>query len=396
MQRRADHGTGESQPFGTVALHLGTQHQFRAGVSHGLFDRQVVVGDEGLQAQLLGSCPHLPGQLPAVATQAHHLKAQFLACNLGGGDGMGGIAKNEHPLAREVGGIHRAGIPGQPRWLIKVRCLKPQQATELLDEGGGGTDPDRDGAHGGHAKAALQPTANRRCDFGIEADIGIGARDPLQIRWTGPQGRHHGHVDAAAIQQARDLADVVAAAEPEQAWAQQIHPGPAALLLPALGGGRGGAWGRNLLLEQTAHQLIQGFRRPPVFLLGVGRQIQAHHGDTPQSHASGEGTGLVLDQFCCAAFPHQQGFWLEALNRLVDGAFDELGGVAAQVPGLEGGVGDRRAFIPPFDHGEQQIGVGVSLGGMQHVVHALHGCGNPQRTHMGRAFVCPEGEFHGG
>ena len=125
MQRRADHRTGDPQPFGTVALHLGAQHQFRAGLGHGLFDRQVVVGDEGLQAQLLGSCAHLPGQFPAVAPQAHHLKAQFLARNLGGGDGMGGIAKNEHPLAREVGGIHRAGIPGQPGWLIKVRCLKP-------------------------------------------------------------------------------------------------------------------------------------------------------------------------------------------------------------------------------------------------------------------------------
>ena len=116
-----------------------------------------------------------------------------------------------------------------------MRGFKPHQATELLDKGNGRTDPDRNGAHGGHAKAALQPTADRSCDFGIEADIGIGCGDPLQIRWMGPHGRHHGHVDAAAIQQARDLADVVAAAEAEQAWAQQIDPGPAALLLPALG-----------------------------------------------------------------------------------------------------------------------------------------------------------------
>ena len=98
-----------------MALHLGAKHQLRRGLGHGLFHHQVVVGDQGLQAQLLGGGAHLPRLFAAVGAQAHHGEAQLLAGDAGGGDRMGGIGKDEHPLAREVGGIHRARIPGQPR-----------------------------------------------------------------------------------------------------------------------------------------------------------------------------------------------------------------------------------------------------------------------------------------
>lgn len=55
----------------------------------------------------------------------------------------------------------------------------------------------------------------------------------------------------------------------------------------------------------------------------------------------GQGSGLVLDQFSGAALAHQQGFGLETIDGGLDRALDQLGRIAAQVPGLEGGVGDR-------------------------------------------------------
>ena len=115
MQGRADHGAGHAEALGAVALHLGAQHQLGCRLGHRLLHRQVVVGDQGFKPQLLGRSPHLPRLLAAVAAQAHHLKAQLLAGDAGGGHRMGGIAEDEHPLAGEIGRVDRAGIPGKPR-----------------------------------------------------------------------------------------------------------------------------------------------------------------------------------------------------------------------------------------------------------------------------------------
>ena len=113
MQRCADHGAGDAQPLGAVALHLGAEHQLGSRFRHGFLHGEIVVADQGLQAQLLRGGAHLAGQLTAVGAQAHHLEAQLAAGDAGGGDGVGAIPEDEHALAGEVGGIHRARIPGQ-------------------------------------------------------------------------------------------------------------------------------------------------------------------------------------------------------------------------------------------------------------------------------------------
>ena len=405
MQRRADHGAGDAEPLGAVALHLGAEHQLWRRLGHRLLNRQVVVADQGLQTQFLGGGAHLPGQLAAVSTQAHHLKAQLLAGDAGGGDRVGGIAEDEHPLAGEVGGIHRARIPGEPRGpLSKTRgfarpCgalrLQPQHLFQFRQEGLGGGDADRHRFDGGHAEAPLQPAAHGGGHLRIEADIGIGRGDPHQIGGPGPQRCGDGHIDAPFAQQPGDLAHVIAAAEPEQGGADQVDPRPAAFFLPTLRRRFRSARLGQLVFQQAPHQLVEGFRCSPVLLFGVGRQLQAHDRQLAEAHAHGQGTGLVLDQFGGAALAHEQGLRLEPLHRLGDRALHQLGGVAAQVAGLEGGVGHGRASIPPLDHREQQVGVGVALGGMQHVVHPLHRGGDPHGAHMGRAFIGPEGEFHG-
>ena len=113
MHGCADHRAGNPQPLGAVALHLGSQHQFRCRFGHGRFHRQVVVTDQGLQAQGFGGSPHGPGHFTAVGAQPHHRETQFLAADPGRGEGVTAVAKDEHPLAREVRGVHGFRIPGQ-------------------------------------------------------------------------------------------------------------------------------------------------------------------------------------------------------------------------------------------------------------------------------------------
>ena len=86
---------------------------------------------------------------------------------------------------------------------------------------------------------------------------------------------------------------------------------------------------------------------------------------------------------------------LEPLVGLARRVLEQLGGVAAEIARLERRVGDRRPLVAPLDHGEQQIGVGVALRRMQHVVHALHRGRDAHRADMGRAFICPERQLHG-
>jgi hypothetical protein len=67
-----------------------------------------------------------------------------------------------------------------------------------------------------------------------------------------------------------------------------------------------------------------------------------------------------------------------------------VGGVAAEVAGLECRVGDRRALRTPLDHGEQQVGVGVALRRVQHVVHIGHRGGDAHRPDVRRSLVGPD------
>ena len=71
-----------------------------------------------------------------------------------------------------------------------------------------------------------------------------------------PKGATMG-VDAELIEQHPHLPHVIAAAEAQQAWSQQVHPGPPALLLPALGVGFGEPRRWQLRLEQGANQLVE-------------------------------------------------------------------------------------------------------------------------------------------
>ena len=103
---------------------------------------------------------------------------------------------------------------------------------------------------------------------------------------------------------------------------------------------------------------------------------------------------VILNQFGRTGGTHQHGFGGKTLEGLPGRSLEKLCGVAPEISRLKGGVGDGRALLQALDHGEQQVGIGVALGCMQHIVHAFHRRGNAHRPHVRRSFVSPERELH--
>ena len=141
-------------------------------------------------------------------------------------------------------------------------------------------------------------------------------------------------------------------------------------------------------------QLVEGFGRSPVLLFLVRGQFDRHH-RYRQSQRPREAAGIVLDKFRGAGGADQQRLGLETLVGLARGVLEQLGGIAAEVARLERRIGDRGSFRLPLYHGEQQVGVGVALRRVQHVMQPVHRGGDSHRPDMGRTFICPERELHG-
>ena len=206
----------------------------------------------------------------------------------------------------------------------------------------------------------------------------MGRGEPGDIGGRGAHGGGHVHGDAEVVEKGRHLFDVVAVAEAERGGAEDV----------------GGDMGRALAGGgEVAGDLEEGLIRAEVFLALVGGQFQRDHRDG-EAHGFGQPAGIVLDELCGAGGADDQGLWPEPLIGVAAGLAEEIGGVGAEVPGLEGGVGDGRAVVPPLDHREEEIGIGVALGGVEHVVEARHARGDAHGAHMGRAFICPDGELH--
>jgi hypothetical protein len=144
---------------------------------------------------------------------------------------------------------------------------------------------------------------------------------------------------------------------------------------------------------ESADQLVEGFGGAPVFFFLVGRQVHRDDWDR-QVQRAGEAAGIVLDQFGGAGRADQQGLRLETLIGFAGGILEQFGGIAAEVARLECRVGDGRALRLALDHGEEQIGVCITLGCVQDVVQAVHAGGDSHGPDMRWAFVCPECQLH--
>jgi hypothetical protein len=188
---------------------------------------------------------------------------------------------------------------------------------------------------------------------------------------------------SVGLEQAAHFAQVVAVAEAERGRAEQVAARPGSRLAGRVRHRR----------RQVANDLVEGLGRAPVLFLLVRGQLQGHHRDR-QREGLRETTGVVLDELGGAGRADDHRLRLESLVGLAGRGLEQLGGVAAQVARLEGGVGDRRAARQPLDHREQQVGVGVALRRVQHVVQLAHRGRDPHRADVRRSFVGPERELH--
>ena len=207
---------------------------------------------------------------------------------------------------------------------------------------------------------ALQPGAGGLGGLGVEHDVEVGGAEAGDVARRGAERRDGVHGDADLGEQPGQLLDVVAVAEAERGGAEDV----AARLRGAVGPDR-----------QAADDLQEGLGGAEALLALVGGQFQRDHRDR-QAEGFGEAGGVVLDQLGGAGGADDDRLGAEALVGVAAGGLEELRGVGAEVAGLEGGVGDRRAVAAALDHGEEQIGVGVALRRVQHVVQAGHAGGD--------------------
>ena len=401
MDRHRDDRAGDAQALGDVALHLRPEHQLGRALCDGLLDFQVVVGDQRLDAVELRSLAYLARELAAEGAEADHGEAHLFGGDSRCGDDMGRIAEHEHALAGQVGRIDRARVPGQARLRAGQRShpgmfarqhrigADPGERSHLGDEGAGAVDAHRRGLRIRHAERALQPRRQRARHFRVQADVEVGLGQALQVVRRRAQRCDHVDVDAEFAEQPGDLDHVVAAAEAEDRRPEQVRLRARAVgARRAHGAGRGDAVG-----EQRAGKLVEGFGGAPVLLLRVRGQFQRHHRHR-QAEGLAEVAGLVLQQFGRARFADQHGLGLVALVGFGHRGLHHVGSAAAEVACLERGVADRRTLVLALDHREQQVGVGVALRRMQHVVHVAHRGRDAHRADMRGAFIGPEGQLH--
>ena len=230
MDGGGNHGAGHAQPLGDVALHLGSQNQFHLQFGDLRLDVQIVVGDQRLDPIELGGLAHLAGEFARIGAEPHDLEAQLRLRDARGGDGVAGVAENEDALAREIGRIHRARIPGQTRGLFRQqrRGVDAGDFRHFRDELPRGADADGDHLGEGLAMGLLKILGCGVRDFGVEHHVEIGVAEARQILRRGAHGRDHIDVDAEASQQLRDFLDIVPMAKAQRGRSQQIAQGPGA------------------------------------------------------------------------------------------------------------------------------------------------------------------------
>ena len=144
---------------------------------------------------------------------------------------------------------------------------------------------------------------------------------------------------------------------------------------------------------RAADDPVERLRRAPVLLLAIGRELERDDRNG-QIERPREARGIVLQKFGRAGCADDDRLRPEALVGVADRGLEDLRRVRAEIARLEGRIGDRRPLLPPLDHGEEKIGVGVALRRVQDEVHALHPRHDADRADMRRAFVGPEREVH--
>ena len=373
-----------------MALHLGTQYQLRLQFGDRPLDGEVVIGNERLEPILSRQRPHITGALPAVGAKTHHLKTHLVPRHARGGQRVGSVGKNEDPLSRQIGRVHRTAVPGQAALADCIGIkFEPQCVDHFGNEVAGGTPTQRHCGNDRLLELAFEPIAGELAHLGCQVHVGIGLGDPQQIMGCRIEWRDHVDPYAHALKKTANLGDIVTTAEAQLGRTNQIHRGwligrPRRTLLARL---------RCLRSEQSPHQLIKRLARAPILLARIGGHLDRNN-RRAKSGTFGERTGLILNQLTRAGLRHQQHLRLVAIAGALEGFDHHLRGRAAQIPRLESRPGHWRSTTLALDHREQQIGIGVTLRRVQYEMHIAHRRSDTNRANMGWSFISPQRQLH--
>ena len=212
-----------------------------------------------------------------------------------GGDGVGGVAEDEHALAGQIGRVDRARVPGQPRRVAR-RAPAPDRrrrarATSAMKSRVAPT-PIGTVVVIGWPKFRCSHCAAWPAISGYSTTLKSASPSRARSAGVAPSGATT--LTSMPSRSSRPVIsrDVVAMAEAERGRAEHVAARPdagsrAGRFVPGAG-----ACGP----AKRAHQLIEGLGRAPVLLPLVGRQFERHDRDR-QAERARQAAGIVLDQF---------------------------------------------------------------------------------------------------
>ena len=297
VDRGRDHRARGPQPLGDVPLHLRTEDEFGVEGGDHFLDLEIIVGDQRLDAILLGGVADVAGEFAVVAAEPDDLEAHLLGRDARGGDGVGRVAEDEHPLGGQIGRVDRARIPRQARGVggDDGFDIEPGDRADFADEVDRRAIAHRHGADGRLLERLLEPARGGVAGLGIEQDVEVRRAEPLEVGGRRPHRRGDVDVDAEVPKQLGDLDDVVAVAEAERGRTEDVGERPAIRHRRP----------RDRRVGEGADEGVERLRRAPVLLALVARQLEVDHRDR-QAQRLGEARGVVLDQFGGARRADQQ------------------------------------------------------------------------------------------
>ena len=378
VDRGRDHRARYAQTLADMAFHLGAQDHLGLQLFYGGLDFEVVVGNQRLDPVVLGQRPDRAGKFAVVAAEAGDFEAHLVPRDARRGGNMAAVAEDEHALAGQVSAVDAARPPGLTQAGLVGLDGCAGKLAQFGDEIIGGPDADGHGLGIGLAEGFFAVARRQLSGFGVEQHVEVCRAHAGDVGGAGPHRGGDVDVDAQFLNQRRNLGDVVAVAEPQAGGAEDVagHPG--------------GTFGR---LGQVTDDLQKRLISAKVFLALIAGQLQRDHRHR-QTHGFSQTGGIVLDQLGRARGSDDQRLRLEAVIGLLARLFEQRRGVRPKIARLKRRVGDRRALAAPLDHREQQVGIGVALGRVQHIVQVRHAGGDTHRADMGRALICPDGQFH--
>ena len=221
MDGGRNHGTRQTQALGDMPLHLRAEDQLRMKLGDTRLDIEIIIGNQRLDPKPRGSLANLPGIFARIGADANHIKSELAAGYPFGSQHMRRVAKNKHAFAGQIGRVNRLRIPWQTAGLVAQKLCRLNTCKTANFRNKISRCADADGYNRRHWLRAilLKPPTRILGDIWIENHIKRCIAQTGYVRRTRVKRRDHVNGYTKALQQAADLVQIIAMAEPKCRWA---------------------------------------------------------------------------------------------------------------------------------------------------------------------------------